>query len=367
MSALAPISVQAAPQLLAEAPPPAAVVDIADSAHPAADIRAVVAATGGRTRIIAVGTVNDIALYRALREAGAADYLVKPYAADQLNAAIARNTDVKPPPQPADGRPRVIFITGARGGAGATTVAVDAAWHLSRRPQNRIALIDFDLAFGSVALALDLEPSRGLHDILENPDRVDGLLVSSAVARVSETLSVLAAEDTRDPGKPAPALTSEAYTKLLETVAENADCVIADAPRALLAAQPSLLAHADALIIVSELNLVSARDVLRLSDLAQEVAPTCTVSLVGNKAAKGRTEIDDAAFARAARLDFLRVLPWDPAGAKAAANAGQPLGQAAPSSILHRSIAAAADVLMPQPVAAIAPSWRRFLNVRTAR
>jgi len=368
MSALAPISVQAAPQLLADAPPPAAVVDIAGSEHPVADIRSVVAATGGRTRIIAIGTVNDIGLYRALREAGAADYLVKPYAADQLTAAIARSNVVQSPPQPAAGRPRVFFVTGARGGAGATTVAVDAAWHLSRRPQNRVALIDLDLAFGSVALALDLEPSRGLHDILENPDRVDGLLIASAVSRVGENLSVLAAEESREPGKEAPPMTGEAYAKLLETVAENADCVIADAPRTLLAAQPSLLAHADTLVIVSELNLVSARDVVRLTDLVHEVAPTCTVWLIGNKVAKGRAEIGEDAFARAARLEFVRVLPWDASGAKAAANAGQPLGQAAPSSVLHRGIAATADALMPQPAAAsTAPLWRRLLNVRPAR
>ena len=368
MNAPAPIRVDAAPRILAEAPPPVAVVDIADSEHPAADIRAVVAATGGRTRIIAIGTVNDIALYRTLRDAGAADYLVKPYAADQLTAAIARSHVGQAPPQPAAGRPRVFFVTGARGGAGATTFAVDAAWHLSQRPKHRVALIDLDLAFGSVALALDLEPSRGLHDILENPDRVDGLLIASAVARVSETFSVLAAEDSREPGKEASPLTGEACAKLLETIGENADCVIADAPRALLAAQPSLLAHADALIIVSELNLVSARDVVRLTDIVLDIAPAAAISLIGNKVAKGRTEIADAAFKRAAKRDFVSVLPWDLAGAKAAANAGQPLGQAAPTSMLHRGIAAAADALIPPTStdsASTTSFWRRRRNVRS--
>jgi pilus assembly protein CpaE len=368
MSAPAPISIQAAPQLLADTPPPVAVVDIAESEHPAADIRAVVAATGGRTRIIAIGTVNDIALYRSLREAGAADYLVKPYAADQLTAAIARsNVTHALPPQPAAKRPRTLFVTGARGGAGATTLAVDAAWHLSQRPQHRVALIDLDLSYGSVALALDLEPSHGLHDILENPDRVDGLLISSAIARISDTFSVLATEETRDRDKAAAPMTGEACAKLFETIAENADCIIADAPRSVLAGRPSLLEHADALIIVSELNLVSARDVVRLTDLVRDVAPGCTVSLIANKIAKGRTEIADAAFTRAAKLDFASVLPWDLAGAKAAANAGQPLGQAAPNSVLHRSIAAAVDALVPMESAATSkPFWRRLVNVRSS-
>ena len=110
--------------------------------------------------------------------------------------------------------------------------------------------------------------------------------------------------------------------------------------------------------------VVDARAALKSGapQLHQDIPGNLVLDFVG-----GDPAATDAAFARAARLDFIRVLPWDPAGAKAAANAGQPIGQAAPSSILHRGIAAAADALMPQPVAPSAPSWRRFLNVRTAR
>ena len=367
MTALAPISVRDAPKLLADSQPPAAVIDIADSEHPAADIRSVVAATGGRTRIIAVGNVNDVALYRALREAGAADYLVKPFAADQLTAAIARSTAPEASNQTVNGRPQTVFITGARGGAGATTVAVDLSWYLAQREQLRIALLDLDLMFGSVALALDLEPSRGLHDILENPDRVDGLLIASAMARMNDHFVILAAEESPEPDKVPASMTSEALAKLLATVAENADCIVADVPRALIISQPALLKRADHLVIVSELNLVSARDVARLTALTQQAAPNCSVSLIGNKAGKGRGEIDADAFSRAARITFSHILPWDATAAKAAANAGQPLGQAAATSAIHRGIAAAADALVPQGVETTAPFWRRFLNVRSSR
>lgn len=358
MTALQPISARAAPQLLADSPPAAAVIDIAGSEHPVADVRSVVAATGGRTRIIAVGTVNDVSLYRALRDAGAADYLVKPFAADQIAAVLARSGAAETGAETAPRRPRSIFVTGARGGAGATTFAINAAWQLAQG--SRVALLDLDLAFGSVALALDLEPSHGLHEILENPDRVDALFVTSAAARLGESLSVLAGEDA--PCAIAPA----AFERLMAALADSADCIVADAPRSLLAQQPALLAHADTLVIVTELNLVSARDVARITALAREAAPACTIALIANKSGKGRGEIDADAFARGARVPFARVLPWDPAGAKAAANAGQPLGQAAPSSALRRGIAAAAQALLPQEAEA-KPIWRRLLNVRPAR
>jgi pilus assembly protein CpaE len=237
-------------------------------------------------------------------------------------------------------------------------VAVDIAWHLAQRPDNKVALIDFDLAFGSVALALDIEPSHGLTEILEDPDRIDTLFVSSASSRVGENLIVLASEDS--PSEITPA----GVARLLKTVSENAACVIADMPRLLLAAQPSLVESADALVIVSEMNLVSARDAARLAALARGANAGCAVSVVANKTAKGKGEIDPDAFTRGAKAEFLGILPFDAAAAKEAANAGQPVGQAAPSSPLHRGIAAVADALVsPQQETPIeVPLWRRLLS-----
>src|SRR5690606_11582827 len=57
-----------------EAPPRVLIVGIATSPDPAADIGALAQRCGPATRIVALGTVNDVSLYRALKSAGAADY-----------------------------------------------------------------------------------------------------------------------------------------------------------------------------------------------------------------------------------------------------------------------------------------------------
>ena len=60
------------------------------------------------------------------------------------------------PDKPSD-RARIIAVTGARGGVGATTVAVNLAWLLAHEQSRRVAIVDLDLGYGTVALSLDLE------------------------------------------------------------------------------------------------------------------------------------------------------------------------------------------------------------------
>ena len=52
---------------------------------------------------------------------------------------------------------RLIAVTGSRGGVGATTLATGIAWTIAHKRRRRVALVDLDLQYGTVALALDLE------------------------------------------------------------------------------------------------------------------------------------------------------------------------------------------------------------------
>ena len=89
-------------------------------------------------------------------------------------------------------------MTGTRGGVGATTVATSVAWLIAHERRRRVALVDLDLQFGTVALSLDLEPSHGLREALENPNRIDGLFMDRVLVQHSERLFVLSAEESPD-------------------------------------------------------------------------------------------------------------------------------------------------------------------------
>src|SRR3546814_10390502 len=67
-----------------------------------------------------------------------------------------------------------IAVIGSRGGVGSSTFAVNLAWILAEERKYKTTLIDLDLEFGTIALSLDLEPTRGLRAALENPAREIG-------------------------------------------------------------------------------------------------------------------------------------------------------------------------------------------------
>ena len=93
------------------------------------------------------------------------------------------------------------------------------------------ALLDLDLQFGTSALALDLEPGRGLRDIVNSPHRVDGLMIASSMVNESDLFSVLGAEEAVDEFVP---MDAGAITALLKEMKGNFDFIIVDLPRIFL-------------------------------------------------------------------------------------------------------------------------------------
>src|SRR5207248_10519514 len=89
---------------------------------------------------------------------------------------------------------QVIGFTGSRGGVGTTTTAVSCAWLIAEERSERVALVDLDLHFGTIALKLDTDPGSGLCEALEQASRIDSLFIDRAMVKVSENLRVLAAE-----------------------------------------------------------------------------------------------------------------------------------------------------------------------------
>jgi pilus assembly protein CpaE len=171
------------------------IVDVSGSEAPAGAIRSLMTLVDPTTRVVAIGTINDVGVYRDLITAGATDYLVKPITPEALEAALIGAERSTTETHADSRRLRTIAVIGARDGVGASTIAVNTAWILAHELGKTVALIDLDLQFGTIALALDLEPSHGLREALEKPDRIDGLFIASAMAHESEHLFVLSAEE----------------------------------------------------------------------------------------------------------------------------------------------------------------------------
>src|SRR5262249_19732140 len=146
---------------------------------------------------------------------------------------------------------KIVVMIGVRGGVGASTIAVNTGWTLAHDLRLNCALLDLDLQFGTSSLALDLEPGRGLRDIISSPHRVDGLMIASSMVSESESFSVLGAEEAVDEAVP---MDGGAVTALLKEMKGNFDFLIVDLPRHLLAAQKRLLTAAHEIVLITELS-----------------------------------------------------------------------------------------------------------------
>src|SRR5690606_22453836 len=116
----------------------------------------------------------------------------------QLRDALTQAQAVFMAPRNSDGETTTkhvaTAVVGTRGGVGASTLATSLAWLFSTDHKLPTALLDLHVHFGTGALALDLEPGRGLPDGIASPTRIDGLFIERARIRANDRRSSLSAE-----------------------------------------------------------------------------------------------------------------------------------------------------------------------------
>jgi pilus assembly protein CpaE len=314
--------VAAARAYLETSPAPALLlVDVSDSDDVLAAMDRLAEVCDASTRVVAIGVVNDISLYRSLMELGVSDYLVKPLSPEALAEALRRAEHRERSGSGARAS-RSVALIGARGGVGATSLAVSLAWGLAHEQQLRTVLLDLDLQFGAAALSLDLEPGRGLRELLAHPERIDSLLIGSAVSPESERLRILAAEESLDtPIELGP----DGLEALVTSLAENADAIVIEAPRRLDALSRAALARADLVGVVTDLSLPAMRDTQRLLNLLSLSRAGGEVLLIGNRIGGVAGEAPRAEFERAVGRPLDLAIAFDAKAAAAAAEQGKSL------------------------------------------
>ena len=334
-NAIQSLSVSASPQIL--------LVDLSESGDPLNDINALAEVCEPGTVVIAAGQVNDVRLYRDLLASGIQDYLLKPLHRDMLRDAFAHAQALLSAPKHVEGGSEhphcAVAVIGARGGVGASTVATSLSWLLAEKEKRSTALLDLDVHFGTGALALDLEPGRGLTDAIENPSRIDGLFIERAMVRASEKLAVLSAEAPIN----SPIITDGSAFRALEEEMRGAfECMVIDLPRGMLVQHPQLLADVQTVVLVTELTLAAARDTIRLLSWLKANATQAQVVVLANRmhpAAQAEISRKDFETSIERRIDH--VMPFDQKLAAQAAKLGKTLAEAGKAS---KTIAPLAEI-----------------------
>src|SRR5512139_823062 len=324
-NAVQSLSISASPNIL--------MVDLSESGDPLNDINALAEVCEPGTVVIAVGQVNDVRLYRDLVASGIHDYLLKPLSASQLRDALTQAQTVFSGPRNSDGesvkRHIATAVVGTRGGVGASMLSTSLAWLFSTDHKLPTALLDLDVHFGTGALALDLEPGRGLTDAIENPTRIDGLFIERAMIRANDRLAILSAEAPIN----SPLMTDgAAFLQLEEEFRQAFEMTVVDLPRNMLINFPHLLEKINVVALVTEMTLASARDTIRLLSWLKTNAPQAQPLIVANKVQTGAAEISKPDFEASIERKINFTIPFDQKAAANAAKLGQTFADANRSS-----------------------------------
>ncbi len=278
--------------------------------------------------VMVLGTVNDVNFFRRIMRTGAQDYLMKPVDADTLGEVFVRLE------QPGDdGKPsgRVVGFIGARGGVGVTTLAINTAWIMAEKLSRRAALVDMDIYAGNIALALDIEPTRGLREAFDDPERVDEVFLQNAMAKFGKSLRVLATEESFDDTV---RMTDDKVLILADTMRNNFDMSILDIPRHFVMREPALFTRFDDIVIVTELTLQSLRDANRLSRLMQTRSRDAKVHIIANRVTS-KPDVSVKEFEDGMEAKLRCTFPSDPKAFAKATLQGQPLVSSDPK---HRMV-----------------------------
>jgi pilus assembly protein CpaE len=158
-------------------------------------------------QVLALLSGNDPDLILRCLRAGALDFLIQPFTADQLESALAKLARVQPSSEPAGKEPAKIFaVMPAKGACGATTVACNLAFQWKRHGAKRILLADLDLLAGTLSFLLKIKSVYSFLDVLQRANELDMDLWNAMVTPVNGVDVLLAPElivdgmqDLRDP------------------------------------------------------------------------------------------------------------------------------------------------------------------------
>jgi pilus assembly protein CpaE len=274
------------------------------------------------TKVLVIGHVNDVVLYRELIRRGVSEYLIAPLTVLDLVGTLSELFHAPG----ADPVGRTIAVVGAKGGVGSSTVAHNLAWAMARQLSLSTVMVDLDVAFGTAGLDYNQDPPQGIAEAIFAPERLDANLVDRLLSKCSDNLSLLAApallERTTD-------LTETALDGLFDILRATVPGIVLDLPHLWTAWIRRTLVGADEIVIVATPDLASLRNSKNLYDNLRQARPNdrkpkIVLNQVGMPK---RPEIAAAEFAKALGTEITSTLPFDAQLFGTAANNGQMIAE----------------------------------------
>lgn len=301
------------------------IADISDSELPIGDISRIRESGAPNLNIIAIGSRNDVGLFRDFINIGVSDYLVKPLNNNILRNAIDDATaGVKKGFTEKVGK--LIQVVSSVGGAGATMVASNIAWILANHHFKRTVVMDLDFGFGTANLMLDIKAENSYLDILESPEKIDEYFIETILKKHDKRLYYLGGLSDLVRGN---IVELDAFDAFMALVKKQFNYVIVDSQRDLGGINKISMNNADHFIIMVEMSLASAQNAVRLLEYLSTEQPGKKSLIIANKIGLSSSgALSKESFEKVIDRKINYVMPFDEITALAAANIGQPVASA---------------------------------------
>ena len=238
----------------------------------------------GRTTLIAVSAETNPNLILEAVRAGCGEYLTKPLNPDQLSDSLDRlraraSARRKPPAKPLG---RILALLGARGGAGATTLAVHLGCFLVRQYGKKTLILDEHRRLGHVSLYLgEDKASYHFYELVRNIARLDEALLQGFVIHHSSCLDILPSPDVFDDSAN---VSLDDIHRAIRFLGANYEFVIIDCPHGIHNLSLTTIDCCNELYLIATPDVPALRDLSRHIDrLLQSNVPPSKIKVVINR------------------------------------------------------------------------------------
>lgn len=293
------------------------------------------------TRVVVIGHVNDVPLYRELMRRGVSEYLVAPIDVIgfiQALSEIFSNPTAKPVG-------RSIAVIGAKGGVGASTIAHNLAHTIAGDLEVETVIVDLDLPFGTAGLDFNQDPPQGIMEAAFDPARVDINMIERLLSRCGPQLSLMAAPSSLERIYD---FSIETFEPVTDALRATVPAIVFDVPHIWTGWARNILIRSDEIVVVAAPDLANLRNAKNLIDtltLARpnDPRPRLVLSQVG---LPKRPEIASQEFAKALDCEPLASFAFDANLFGTANNNGQMISEIQPKSKAQEAFLEMAKTLM---------------------
>lgn len=322
--------------------------------------------------VIMMSVQGEREYLRRAMKSGASEFLIKPFSGDELIASVhrvhrlehekevllAKSLTLAPaasssslPPNDRvtwrHERGRIFFLYSGKGGVGKSLIAANLAISMARQTKARVALVDLDLQFGDIAMLLNLNPSRGISDLIENIAHLDQDYIRQIMVDGPCGIKVLLT-----PIRPelADLVLVDHVRRILGELRDMFDYVIVDGNGNLDDINLELLDVADKIVLLTSASIPAIKTARLALNVFQSlsVSPDRVVLVLNSPDAYSEFNVENVEANL--RFPISIQIPNDTKLAVRSMNRGQPLVISHPDATVSKRIQELAIMLTSQPL-----------------